>query len=72
MSNETGTMDADGTRWFKSSASHPSSCVEVAHLPSGRVGVRDSKDRTLPPHVYDADEWDAFLTGAKRGEFDLP
>lgn len=72
MSNETGTMDADGTRWFKSSASHPASCVEVGFRRDGQVGVRDTKDRTLPPHVYDRGEWEAFLTGAKRGEFDLP
>jgi hypothetical protein len=46
--------------------------VEVAHLTGGRVAVRDSKDRAKAPHVYTRREWEAFLTGAKNGEFDLP
>jgi Domain of unknown function (DUF397) len=58
--------------WFKSSASAAGNCVEVAHLPGGGVAVRDSKDRAKSPHVYTRPEWDAFLVGAKNGEFDLP
>ena len=58
--------------WFKSSASASGACVEVAHLPGGGVAVRDSKDRCKAPHVYTRREWEAFLTGAKNGEFDLP
>ena len=58
--------------WFKSSASASGGCVEVAHLPGGGVAVRDSKDRAKAPHVYTRREWEAFLTGAKNGEFDLP
>jgi hypothetical protein len=59
-------------RWFKSSASAAGNCVEVAHLPSGGVAVRDTKDRAKSPHVYTRPEWEAFLAGAKNGEFDLP
>ena len=59
-------------RWFKSSASAAGNCVEVAHLPSGGVAVRDTKDRAKSPHVYTRPEWEAFLIGAKNGEFDLP
>ena len=58
--------------WFKSSASAAGNCVEVAHLPGGGVAVRDSKDRVKAPHVYTGPEWEAFLIGAKNGEFDLP
>ena len=58
--------------WFKSSASASGACVEVAHLPGGGVAVRDSKDRAKAPHIYTRREWQAFLTGAKNGEFDLP
>jgi hypothetical protein len=58
--------------WFKSSASAAGNCVEVAHLPGDRVAVRDSKDRAKEPHVYTRPEWEAFLTGAKNGEFDIP
>jgi hypothetical protein len=66
-------MDPDLTklRWFKSSASAAGNCVEVAHLPDGGVAVRDSKDRTMTPHIYTRSEWEAFLVGAKNGEFDL-
>jgi Domain of unknown function (DUF397) len=58
--------------WFKSSASAAGNCVEVAHLPGGGVAVRDTKDRSKAPHVYTRPEWEAFLVGAKNGEFDLP
>jgi phosphatidylserine decarboxylase len=58
--------------WFKSSASAAGNCVEVAHLPGGGVAVRDTKDRAKTPHAYTRSEWDAFLIGAKNGEFDLP
>jgi hypothetical protein len=58
--------------WFKSSASAAGNCVEVAHLDGGGIAVRDSKDRGKAPHVYTRSEWEAFLVGAKNGEFDLP
>jgi hypothetical protein len=66
---ETGLDNLD---WFKSTASSSGACVEVAHLPGGGVAVRDSKDRAKAPHVYTRPEWEAFLIGAKNGEFDLP
>ncbi len=62
----------DELHWFKSSFSAAGNCVEVAHLPGGGVAVRDSKDRAKAPHVYNRSEWEAFLAGAKNGEFDLP
>jgi hypothetical protein len=65
-------IDLNNLRWFKSSASASGACVEVAHLPGGGVAVRDSKDRSKTPHVYTRREWEAFLTGAKNGEFDVP
>lgn len=67
-------MEADlsNLHWFKSSASASGNCVEVAHLPGGGVAVRDSKNRGQAPHVYTRHEWEAFLIGAKNGEFDLP
>jgi len=67
-------MDADlsDLHWFKSSASALGNCVEVAHLPGGRVALRDSKDRAKAAHVYTHSEWEAFLVGVRNGEFDLP
>ena len=62
-----------GANWFKSSFSFSNgNCVEVAALPGGLVGVRDSKDHgTGPVLTVTGDEWERFLRGAKNGEFDL-
>ncbi len=51
------TPDFTNARWFKSSASSVTGCVEVAHLPSGLVAVRDSKDISKAPHVFNRREW---------------
>jgi hypothetical protein len=58
--------------WRKSSFSNAGGdCVEVAPLSGGRVGLRDTKDRSGPVLVFTASEWRAFLKGAKGGQFDL-
>ncbi|MEU4403527.1 DUF397 domain-containing protein [Streptosporangium sp. NPDC023963] len=48
--------------WVKSSLSggNGGNCVEVARLSGGRVGVRDSKDRSGPALVFTPGEWVAF------------
>lgn len=57
--------------WIKSSLSFSNSyCVEVASLPGGRVGVRDSKDPSGPVLQFTPDEWHAFLGGIRNGDFD--
>jgi Domain of unknown function (DUF397) len=57
--------------WVKSSLSFANSnCVEVAALPGGGVGVRDSKDASGPFLRFTPDEWNAFLGGVRNGEFD--
>ncbi len=43
--------------------------VEVAIHRSG-VGVRDSKDKAGPLLVFTPHEWDVFLDGVRKGEFD--
>jgi hypothetical protein len=60
----------DELRWFTSSFSggNGEGCVEVAFLPGG-VAVRDTKDRTLPPHRYPAASWVEFLSAVRAGEF---
>jgi hypothetical protein len=58
-------------RFRKSSFSGGGGCVEVRRLPDGRVALRDSKDRDLAPHHFTPAEWNAFLAGARAGEFDL-
>jgi hypothetical protein len=61
----------DDAHWFKSTDSGDHGCVEVAFR-GDQVGVRDTRDRSKAPHVYTRHEWECFLAGAKRGEFDLP
>lgn len=61
------------TRWFKSPDSEPASnCVEASFADdaSGQVAVRNSKNPSGPTVVFTGSEWDAFLSGAKRGDFD--
>ena len=57
--------------WVKSSLSFSNgNCVEVTELPGGSVGVRDSRDPGGPVLRFTRGEWDAFLGGARLGEFD--
>jgi hypothetical protein len=57
--------------WAKSSLSYANGqCVEVAGLPSGAVGMRDSKDIGGPVLEFAPAEWRAFLDGVRNGEFD--
>lgn len=64
-------MDLTGANWKTSSRSSGNGqCVEVAIMDTG-VAVRDTKDRTKPPHFYTSAEWAAFVAGVKDGEFDL-
>jgi hypothetical protein len=60
-----------GLKWFKSSFSFSNgNCVKVAGLPGGSVGVRDSRDPGGPVLRFTRAGWDAFLGGARNGEFD--
>ncbi|GAA2798477.1 DUF397 domain-containing protein [Saccharopolyspora taberi] len=45
-------------------------CVEVGLAADGGRWLRDSKDRSRPPHYFTAGEWMAFIAGVKAGEFD--
>jgi Domain of unknown function (DUF397) len=66
------TQDLNNAQWFKSRLCSSDGCVEVAHLDGGHVALRDSKDARKAPHVFDREEWSAFIAGVKNGEFDLP
>jgi hypothetical protein len=66
------SVDLDGAEWRKSDRSGPYSdnCVEVAFVDDA-IAVRDSKNPTGPVLLFTQAEWDAFVGGAKDGEFDL-
>jgi hypothetical protein len=55
----------------KSSFSGGASCVEVCRLADGRIAVRDSKHPDLTPNHFTPSSWKAFLTGIRKGEFDV-
>lgn len=60
-------------RWRIStrSASGGGNCVEVGALADGRIAVRHSKAPEAAVIIYTRAEWDAFLAGARDGEFDF-
>ena len=58
--------------WRKATASDANSgCVEVAFLTDRLVGVRDSKNYSMPALAVSAHAWTTFLAAAKAGQFDL-
>ncbi|MEC3974287.1 DUF397 domain-containing protein [Amycolatopsis sp. H20-H5] len=63
---------AAATNWHKASHSNKENgCVEVASVP-GVIGVRDTKLGAASPILaFDPNEWEAFIRGAKDGEFDI-
>ncbi len=57
--------------WIKSSLSFANgNCVEIAELPDGTIGMRDSKNPDGPILRFTPVEWNQFLGGARHGEFD--
>jgi uncharacterized protein DUF397 len=63
----TPASDSD-LRWVKSSFSFANGdCVEVACMPAGRIGVRDSKDTEGPVLRFTSSEWNAFVARLRTG-----
>lgn len=58
--------------WQKSRRSNPSgNCVELAALPDGGgIAVRNSRDPQGPALIYTRAEIEAFILGARDGDFD--
>lgn len=62
--------DFSTAAWRKSTKTQQSGqCVEVARVDDA-IGVRDSKNPNGPVLVFTLGEFEAFLDGAARGEFD--
>jgi Domain of unknown function (DUF397) len=72
-SGGTGARGITGP-WVKSSYSGPTggNCVEVAFLAGGDVAMRNSRDPEGPALIFTRAEWDAFIGGARDGEFGFP
>ena len=61
------------TIWVKSSLSFSNgNCVEVARLPGGAIGVRNSRDPGGPVLRFTPGEWGTFVGRARIGELDRP
>ncbi|HEY2552007.1 MAG TPA: DUF397 domain-containing protein [Streptosporangiaceae bacterium] len=60
-----------GVRWIKSRRSGPTggNCVEVGFLPGGDVAMRNSRHPDGPALVFTRAEWEAFVGGARDGDF---
>lgn len=58
--------------WVKSSHSGPTggNCVEVAFLAGGEIAMRNSRHPGGPALIFTRAEWDAFVGGARDGEFE--
>jgi Domain of unknown function (DUF397) len=70
LQNRSGLISV-GPQWVKSSLSGAGGdCVEVASMPGGRIGVRDSKDTQGAILRFTPAEWNAFIGGVRIGEFD--
>jgi hypothetical protein len=69
--NGVPASELAGARWAKSSHSGPTggNCVEVARLDGDLVAVRNSRHPSGPALVFTALEWEAFVYGARDGEF---
>ncbi|MEV7970737.1 DUF397 domain-containing protein [Sphaerisporangium sp. NPDC088356] len=64
------TQELRAAKWAKSSrsGSNGGNCVEVAKLPGGRRGVRDSKNVAGPALVCTGSAWNAFTRTLKDGD----
>jgi hypothetical protein len=61
----------DELTWFKAAASTANDqCVEMARTADGGIAVRDSKNPDGPVLRFTRGEFDAWVDGAKKGEFD--
>jgi uncharacterized protein DUF397 len=67
MSDTTPRVTSE---WRKAQRSNDTNqCVEVASTTHG-VALRDSKNPQGPVHHFTSGEFESFLDGAKKGEFD--
>lgn len=70
--NDLSGVELPMLSWQKSSRSNPSgNCVELARLPGGSgIALRNSRYPDGPALVYTPAEIEAFILGARDGDFD--
>lgn len=64
-------LDFSKAEWITSTDDDDEPGVEIAFV-DGYVGMRNGADPDGPVLVFTPEEWDAFVLGAKDGEFDEP
>jgi len=69
MSKKFRVKDEDFrvSSWSKN---NPKTCVAVAVKNAG-IAIRNSNDSGRKTLFFSRDEWNAFIAGAKAGEFDV-
>ncbi|MCX4745544.1 DUF397 domain-containing protein [Kitasatospora sp. NBC_01287] len=65
---ELYALNLSNAVWRKSPLSQDNrDCLEYTDLPGGGTAIRDSKNPHLPALRFNAEEWAAFVGGAKQG-----
>ena len=65
-----GRKEKDGFVTSTETPKSPYFCVAVK-IGEGKVQIRDTKDLNDMTLTFTNDEWNAFISGIKQGEFDL-
>ncbi|MEV7196114.1 DUF397 domain-containing protein [Streptomyces sp. NPDC093510] len=69
--DELYALDISGVEWHSAPGTEEAEeRVEIAYLPAGAVAMRSSLDPETVLRYTEA-EWQAFVLGARDGEFDL-
>ncbi|MFV2012587.1 MULTISPECIES: DUF397 domain-containing protein [unclassified Micromonospora] len=70
--SDVPSTDLPTLAWRKSGRSNPSgNCVELARLPGGGgIALRNSRYPDGPALIYTRAEIEAFILGARDGDFD--
>ncbi len=64
------TQSQDAWRKSSHSGGEGGNCVQVRRRSDGGRDVRDSKNPDGPVLAFTSEEWKAFASGVKDGEFD--
>jgi Domain of unknown function (DUF397) len=64
-----GVPPGESLQWRRSPRCSASTCVEIAHLPDGRVAIRDSNEtKQSQILVFGSDEWAQFVAAIRAGD----